>query len=193
MRFSRSIALRKTSEQWTAELSSLFGGEWRVTLVFWWYACADGRIATVLPKVPRVMTGYLRSGGYLWLAVPPRTGEQQSFAIHTLVCEAFHGPRPDGGCVRHLDGNGQNNAADNVAWGSYSDNELDKRLHGRDQRGERNGGSRLTAADVMEIRRLRKDATPYAVLAERFGVHWNTVYRAGEGHLWKHLEQDPRR
>jgi len=51
--------------------------------------------------------------------------------VHSLVAEAFIGPRPDGLQVRHHDGNALNCCATNLLYGTQSDNEQDKRQHGR--------------------------------------------------------------
>lgn len=49
----------------------------------------------------------------------------RSTYVHHLVAEAFLGPRPDGMIVRHLDDDGANNAASNLAYGTYQDNYRD--------------------------------------------------------------------
>lgn len=36
--------------------------------------------------------------------------------VHALVALAWHGPRPDGMCVSHVDGNAANNAASNLVY-----------------------------------------------------------------------------
>jgi hypothetical protein len=51
--------------------------------------------------------------------------------VHRLVMAAFVGPCPDGEQVRHLDGDATNNHLDNLAYGTQSDNELDKVRHGK--------------------------------------------------------------
>jgi len=48
------------------------------------------------------------------------------FYVHRLVCEAFHGPPPDGAQARHLDGDPRNNHADNLKWGTAEINAEDK-------------------------------------------------------------------
>jgi len=43
--------------------------------------------------------------------------------IHRLVCEAFHGPAPEGmPVVIHKDENALNNRADNLKWGTQKEN-----------------------------------------------------------------------
>jgi hypothetical protein len=50
--------------------------------------------------------------------------------IHQLVAEAFLGPRPLGESVRHLDDVKADNQAQNLAYGTRSENELDKTRNG---------------------------------------------------------------
>lgn len=52
--------------------------------------------------------------------------------VHVLVAAAFLGPRPDGQEVRHMDGNRSNPALANLAYGTRSENNHDKREHGTD-------------------------------------------------------------
>lgn len=51
--------------------------------------------------------------------------------VHKLVALTFLGPRPAGYDVRHLDGNPLNNRADNLAYGTRTENILDVYRLGR--------------------------------------------------------------
>jgi len=43
--------------------------------------------------------------------------------VHRLVCEAFHGPAPDGrSVVIHLDEDATNNRPENLKWGTQREN-----------------------------------------------------------------------
>jgi hypothetical protein len=53
--------------------------------------------------------------------------------VHVLVAAAFLGPRPVGQEVRHLDGNRSDPRLINLAYGTRSENSLDKRAHGTDR------------------------------------------------------------
>lgn len=88
-------------------------------------------------------------------------------AVHSLVAEAFHGPRPAGQEVRHLDGNRTNNAAVNLAYGTKVENAADRERHGNTARGEKNGNAILSNADVDFIRLLYagKKASQYELAA----------------------------
>jgi hypothetical protein len=81
-------------------------------------------------------------------------GQHVTKNAHSLVLEAFVGPRPDGHVGGHRDGNGSNNRLSNLAWITYVENESDKRRHGRSPVGERNPFAKLT---VDLVRAMRKD------------------------------------
>lgn len=52
--------------------------------------------------------------------------------VHTLVCEAFYGPRPSPvHDVRHLNGDPLDNRLENLRWGTKKENQQDTIRHGR--------------------------------------------------------------
>jgi hypothetical protein len=51
--------------------------------------------------------------------------------------------------------------------------------------GKNNGRARLTE---VQVRRIRASAEPIRVLANRYGVNYNTVAMARRGQTWKHLQ-----
>ena len=70
-------------------------------------------------------------GGYLRVTLN-KGGQYHDRAVHRLVADAFCERSPGDSLVRHLDGDKANNRADNLAWGTVSDNMTDRRDHGRD-------------------------------------------------------------
>jgi hypothetical protein len=52
--------------------------------------------------------------------------------VHRAVALAFHGEPPEGTEVRHLNGDPQDNRPSNLAYGTRSENNYDKRRHGTD-------------------------------------------------------------
>jgi len=69
------------------------------------------------------------TGGYLGVTLYenkkrfPRT-------VHALVAITFLGPRPEGYEIRHLNGDPTDSRAENLAYGTHSENMLDKVKHG---------------------------------------------------------------
>ena len=72
------------------------------------------------------------SAGYLALWLSDGT-KQVNRLVHHLVLEAFVGPRPEGALARHLNGNRTDNRAENLRWGTASENALDRVEHGTDK------------------------------------------------------------
>lgn len=81
-----------------------------------------------------------------------RRGTKRSARIHNLVAHAFLGPRPAGLQVRHLDGNPLNNSVSNLAYGTASENALDKRRHGTDYNARKTHCPHGHAYDVSNTR-----------------------------------------
>lgn len=107
--------------------------------------------------------------------------------LHHVVLEAFVGPCPAGHQTAHLDGHPENNRLDNLAWVTPKENASHKKIHGTENDGSRNGWSKLTEADVIEIRRLRVEGVPRAVLCERFGLTPDHLGKIATGEQWKHV------
>ena len=49
-------------------------------------------------------------------------GRSCTRAVHQLIAEAFHGPRPEGMEVCHNDGDPANNTPDNLRWDTHANN-----------------------------------------------------------------------
>lgn len=59
-----------------------------------------------------------------------RDNRQTTRTVHSLIAEAFIGPRPEGMEVRHLDGNRRNCRLSNLAYGTHAENMADMIEHG---------------------------------------------------------------
>lgn len=143
-----------------------------------------GRVRTRLTAsgVPRVLTGSVGARGYTQLrpsaARPP-------VRLHRLVCEAFHGPAPEG-CrlVRHLDDNKQNNRPENLAWGTDLDNYRD---------GVRNGVMRelpprkrlFSLERVAAMREAHAAGRSINSLAKEAGVSQQSLTPVIKGHHYR--------
>lgn len=113
-----------------------------------------------------------------------------SMTVHSLVCETFHGPRPDGMEVAHRDGVRTNNHVDNLRWATRKDNHQDKKAHGTwsvgpGLRGEANGNSKLTADQVQDIRSVfPRPRGTQARLARHYGVRTTTIANIWNEKFW---------
>jgi hypothetical protein len=97
------------------------------------YEISDvGRVLSRCRRRPKLLTPTIDRYGYLCVHLC-QAGKSRSRPVHQLVCEAWHGPRPDGLVVRHLDGDPLNLEPGNLKWGTPAENSQDRSLHGRDQ------------------------------------------------------------
>jgi len=109
-------------------------------------------------------------------------------SVHKVVCEAFHGPAPtDKHQVAHGDGNPENNHADNLRWATPKENQSDRKLHGTECCGEKNGRSKLKAKDVYMIRALYAIGKSNKSIAKQFDVTYMTIWNITNRNSWTHL------
>lgn len=124
-----------------------------------------------------------RPDGYQVVDLRDGYGNSRRTYVHILIAEAFIGEKPfERAVVRHLDGDSSNNAVSNLAWGTYQQNEDDKRNHGTwDSR----YGGKLTAGQREVIKSRASKGESQRLLAEEFGVSRPTVTRLVNGSTWR--------
>jgi hypothetical protein len=133
-----------------------------------------------------ILTGQLTWCGYRSVLLS-RHNKATPRTVHSLVCEAFHGPRPGGFWVAHNDGDPSNNRASNLRWATPTENSADTTAHGRRRVGVEHKLHVLSEAEAMAIRDAPKYWGCVAALAERYGVSTQTVKLIRSRKAWKHL------
>ncbi len=117
----------------------------------------------------------LKRGGYLAVSLW-EAGRGHTWPVHQVVAITFHGERPSPHHeVAHGDGNRQHNHWSNLRWATRSENEHDKRLHGTNNAGGRNGRAKLSNHQVAEILLLGASGLPQHEIGRRYGVHQATI------------------
>ena len=108
--------------------------------------------------------------------------------VHRLVCAAFHGEPQPGHCCNHKDGNRLNNHPSNLEWMTLSQNECHAIAYlGKSNAGERNGQSKLTEEQVLEMRKLRDKGYTHQRLGNLFGVGRKTAGDIVNRKRWRHI------
>lgn len=86
-----------------------------------------------------------------------RSNEVRTYRVHTLVLEAFVGPRPKNMEARHFpDRDPVNNKLTNLQWGTLAENQADRVVHGTDSRGEKRWNAKLCEVDIERVFDLRR-------------------------------------
>lgn len=124
----------------------------------------------------------IHSTGY---AIASINGSQTH--IHSYICELAHGPKPESGMhAAHRCGVRTCVSPKHVRWATPAENAHDRITHGTQTRGSQSN-SRLTEADVIEIRALYEHVT-VAMLSRIFGVHRHTIENVIFRRTWNWLE-----
>ncbi len=104
---------------------------------------------------------------------------------HRISYEVFKGPIPEGLHILHACDNPACVNPAHLRTGTQKDNAIDRESRGRrDVRGERIGTSKLTEADVIEI---RKSKLGQKALAEKYGVAPSHIWVIRAKKAWTHV------
>lgn len=146
-----------------------------------YWAYRDGRIE----RRTLLKGGRGNPDRYLRLSIRDAEGDLKTVKVHYLVALAFHGPRPKGLVIRHLNGNPLDNRATNLGYGTHGDNMQDRARHGTAARGTDQPNAKLTDRAVREI---RTSDLGTAALASRYGVSETCIKQARKRHSWGHVK-----
>lgn len=118
-------------------------------------------------------------------------GERRDYFVHRVIAELFC-DKPDGcNIVDHIDGNKQNNTAENLEWVTSGEN--NKRAYAKGLKkptvlsGEKHPMAKLSRDDVIYIRThyVKGDSEfGQCGLARRFGVKQATIYEIVNNRIW---------
>lgn len=165
--------------------------EWRPVPGHEAYEVSDrGRVRRVMPcggATPGRILKAWQTLGYLYVGLWT-ANTQTRVAVHRLVATAFL-PAPAAGCyqVAHRDGDRQNNVPANLYWATPTENAADRHSHGTDAVGENNPRAKLTEAEVVAIRGMRRLGSTQLQAAEAFGVCRQTVSDIERKRRWAHV------
>ena len=145
-------------------------------------ASSDGHIRN--KRTGLVLKEFLHKDGYLRTQFDGKTR-----TVHRVIAKAFTPVVEGKEFVNHIDGNKQNNRADNLEWCTRSENLTHAYAHGlKSCKGERNSRAKLSLEDVHFIRTTYKrgDKTHGAkALSKRFGVAPQTISAVISGQNWR--------
>lgn len=167
----------------------------------------EGRIARFWAKLDRtgncwLWTGMKNGHGYGMWSVTTQ-GKITKYLSHRVAYTLMNGPIPPGKWVLHKCDTPLCCKPDHLYLGTAIDNSRDMKERGRSATGDKNGMrkhperhvsgedcnlTRLTAAQVREIRQLRAEGWTYPQIGERYGVHEQTIGQIIRRVTWRYFE-----
>ena len=141
-------------------------------------------------RAGRVLKAGANNHGYRAVLLYDANGGRRACTVHALVAEAFLGPRPLGMQVNHKNGIKTDARAENLEYVTPSENLKHAYATGLSpsQKGEANQYSKLTDAQVREIRTLHATTRmSQSAIAARFAVTQSLVSYVLSGSIWRHV------
>lgn len=174
-------------------MKSIYSEVWRPVVGFAGYEVSNlGRVRS-LRKRPTgqswarskdgVLAQWIDRGGYAGVNLV-LDGKRFYIQVHRLVLKTFCGPCPEGFQADHFDSIRDHNTVMNLRWLLAVDN---SRRGSHKRRGEGNGRTKLTEADVHVIVALGALGLPQRKIAAKFGVSRRQVGRILRGERWSHI------
>ncbi len=114
----------------------------------------------------------------------------KSACVSRVICEEINGPPPSLKYdAAHSCGNGHLACCTprHLRWATHVENMADCLKHGTHNYGERSGTSKLTEADVLEIRAMEGIISQQKI-ADQFGVSFQHVSRIHRRTRWEYLK-----
>lgn len=134
----------------------------------------------------RILKQQLGTHGYMQVGLT-RDGEKSQHRVHRLVCEAFHGPCPDGMETLHGPAGRLDNRAINLQWGTSKQNRQDAHRDGTFVGfgiEAENPSAKLTPEIVHECRTRHAQGESQTALADEFDVNHSVMARMLRGETW---------
>lgn len=115
------------------------------------------------------------------------TLQKKTYNIHRLVALHFIENPDNKNQINHKDGNKTNNYVSNLEWNTSSENQLHSIQMGlRTTEGVKNSQTKLTEADVFEIRKLSHTMNNVQI-ARLFSVSRINISRIVNRKRWQHI------
>jgi len=136
--------------------------------------------------VNRILKKCIDQGGYFYVNLS-KNNNPKTFRIHTLILRTFIGFKPVDMECRHLDGNKLNNNCDNLKYGTYQENLIDKIKHGTVPSGQKHWKAKLKENDILIIRNLIQNKISISDIAKKYNVSYYTIRDIKTKKYWKHI------
>jgi hypothetical protein len=142
----------------------------------------NGTGGVIYPK-GHIRAVYINKG-YRMTSVS-KNGQTVSRSLCSLVCEAFHGPKPTPDHeVAHFNGIRTDDRPENLRWATRLENSQDKARHAHVPRGSRHWRTTLTEEQVLDIKARLARGEMQSRIARMYGKPQTTIFNIKVGNSW---------
>ncbi len=114
-----------------------------------------------------------------------RDGKKRgTYLMHREMFKIYYGDIPSGMVVMHTCDNPACIEPEHLKLGTVADNNRDCRNKGRNAKGETHGNTRLSKANIADIRRRGENGDVHQRIADDYGVSRRHVSRIIKGEVW---------
>jgi hypothetical protein len=139
-------------------------------------------------SVGLVLSPYMhKTRGYLMVRLYDRD-RRKTFDVHRLVAMTFLGDIPSGMHVCHNNGIKTDCRLSNLRIDTVVSNSNDKILHGRTNKGEKNGKNKYSEDQIKDLKLRILNGETNKSIANNFGMPLSYVRNIRNGYKWKWLE-----
>ena len=129
-----------------------------------------------------LMKPALSNRGY-FSVVTSHYGARKMIKVHILVLKHFGPPQPPNTTCDHINRIPTDNRIENLRWATQ-EQQTENSISAK---GERHGASKLTEAQVIEIKRRLSEGAIQASLAKEYGVNKSLISHINLGIKWAYL------
>lgn len=153
----------------------------------------DGQVWSLLGLLPReILSSPNVVSGYPTVTLTgPEKGARTTHTVHSLIMEAYVGPRPEGMEVCHNNGDPADCRLANLRYDTPLENKADMVRHGRSNRGDRSPMAKIDSkmARMIKIHLLQMTGVrgEQRSLARRLGVSEQLICDIKMGRRWDHV------
>lgn len=150
-----------------------------------------GRIKSFWSGRWTILNGTVTTNGYVHQ--PLKHLITKIMTVHSIVLEAFVGPRPEGMQCNHKDGNKTNNSLSNLEWVTQSENALHAIKNGLQPlcRGESHGKAKWKDGEIWLLKKMLYHGVAKSIICKMFKMGIRNVNRIAHGDRWGHIIYKP--